>query len=230
MSSSFPPDPTEAPPGDPGGEAPGIPDPPAVARDIFGDRLPIALRYADLLADTGVSHGLIGPREVPRLWSRHLLNCAVVGEAMPVSGALVVDVGSGAGLPGIPLAIARPDLQIHLVEPMLRRTEWLSAVVAELGLDTVTVHRGRAQEYAARLPSRYVTSRAVARLPKLLGWCAPLLAPGGEIVAMKGSSAAEELAEAGPLLRRLRLGSGSVVAVGRTLAEPTTLVVVPRRS
>ena len=205
MSSSCPSDPAEA----------GIPHPPQVAGEVFGARLPNAIRYAALLAGTGVTHGLIGPREVPRLWDRHILNCAVVGEAMPVAGARVIDVGSGAGLPGVALAIAR--------------TEWLATCVAELRLANVTVHRGRADAYAGSLTGRYVTARAVARLPKLLGWCAPLAESGGEIVVMKGSSAAVELAEAAVLLRSLHLGAGRVVTVGAALPDPTTLVVVARR-
>ena len=219
MSSSCPSDPAAA----------GIPHPPQVAGEVFGARLPNAIRYAALLAGTGVTHGLIGPREVPRLWDRHILNCAVVGEAMPVAGARVIDVGSGAGLPGVALAIARPDLDVHLIEPMLRRTEWLATCVAELRLANVTVHRGRADAYAGSLTGRYVTARAVARLPKLLGWCAPLAESGGEIVVMKGSSAAVELAEAAVLLRSLHLGAGRVVTVGAALPDPTTLVVVARR-
>ncbi len=221
MSSSSPPD--------SGADTGTPPDPPAVAAVVFGERLPIAIRYAAVLADTGVSHGLIGPREVPRLWDRHVLNCAVVGEAMPTAGARVVDVGSGAGLPGLALAIARPDLEVHLVEPMLRRTAWLTEAIADLGLDSVTVHRGRAEEVAGTLSGHYVTARAVARLAKLVRWCAPLTGPGGEIVVMKGASAGEELAEVSSRLRRLGLGPGRIVTVGATLPEPTTLVVLPRR-
>jgi 16S rRNA (guanine527-N7)-methyltransferase len=166
--------------------------------------MPLAVRFAEILADTGVRHGLIGPREVTRLWDRHVLNCAVVADAFP-DGARLVDVGSGAGLPGVALAIVRPDLEVHLVEPMMRRTEWLSAVVAELGLDTVTVHRGRAEELAGTLSAPFVTARAVARLDKLARWCVPLLDPGGTLVAMKGRSAAEELAQDRRALERLGL-------------------------
>ena len=120
---------------------------PSGAAVVFGERLGLAEAFAAELADTGVSHGLIGPREVPRLWDRHLLNCAVIEDAFP-GGARLVDVGSGAGLPGLALAIARPDLEVHLVEPMLRRTAWLEGVVRRLALDGVTVHRGRAEEPA----------------------------------------------------------------------------------
>src|SRR5690242_20807890 len=127
--------------------------------------MPLAVRFVEILADTGVSHGLIGPREVPRLWERHVLNCAVVADAFP-QGARLVDVGSGAGLPGVALAIARPDLVVHLVEPMLRRTDWLSGVVAELGLDAVTVHRGRDEGLVRTVPAPYTNDRAVAKLDK----------------------------------------------------------------
>jgi 16S rRNA (guanine527-N7)-methyltransferase len=191
---------------------------------VFGERMPLAVRFAEILADTGVSHGLIGPREVPRLWERHVLNCAVVADAFP-QGARVVDVGSGAGLPGIALAIARPDLDVHLVEPMLRRTEWLSGVVAELGLDAVTVHRGRAEELAGTVSAPYVTARAVARLDKLARWCVPLLEAGGTLVAMKGRSAAEELAADRPALVRLGMVDAVVSEHGGELLEEPVLTV-----
>ena len=178
----------------PDGPPVAAPAAPEGAAGLFGDRLPLAVRYADLLADTGVTHGLLGPREVPRLWERHLLNCAVVGDAFP-AGARVIDVGSGAGLPGVVLAIMRPDLEVHLVDPMLRRTEWLTAVVDELSLASVTVHRGRAEELAGSLKAPWVTARAVARLDKLARWCVPLLDGGGTVVAMKGRSAHQELEE-----------------------------------
>src|SRR5690348_15939627 len=123
------------------------PAPPVAAVAVFGERLPAAEHFASVLADTGVSHGLIGPREVPILWERHILNCAVAHLAFP-EGAVVIDVGSGAGLPGLALAIVRPDLTLHLVEPMLRRTTWLSATIDRLGLTNAVVHRGRAEEVA----------------------------------------------------------------------------------
>ena len=191
---------------------------------MFGPRLPLATRFAEVLADTGVSHGLIGPREVPRLWDRHVLNCAVVQDAFP-HGARLVDVGSGAGLPGVALAIARPDLEVHLVEPMLRRTQWLEGVVAELALDTVTVHRGRAEDLRGTLSAPWVTARAVARLDRLARWCVPLLTPGGALVAMKGRSAAEELEQDRPALQRLGLVSGRVSEHGASLLEEPVLTV-----
>lgn len=161
---------------------------------MFASRLPLAERYAGWLADAGVVRGLIGPREVPRLWERHLLNCAVVADAIP-DGASVADIGSGAGLPGLVLAIRRPDLQVTLVEPLLRRTTFLDEVVADLALDRVEVVRGRAEELHGDRVFDVVTSRAVAPLEKLLGWCLPLCGPAGVVLAMKGSSAAEEVAE-----------------------------------
>ncbi|WP_342749479.1 16S rRNA (guanine(527)-N(7))-methyltransferase RsmG [Phycicoccus duodecadis] len=191
---------------------------------MFGERLELAERFVAILADTGVSHGLIGPREVPRLWERHVLNCAVIQDAFP-DGARVVDVGSGAGLPGVALAIARPDLDMHLVEPMLRRTTWLDAVVTELGLSGVTVHRGRAEELAGTVEAPWVTARAVARLDKLARWCVPLLSPGGTVVAMKGRSAAEELEEDRRALARLGLATAVVSEHGAEVLEEPVLTV-----
>jgi 16S rRNA (guanine527-N7)-methyltransferase len=201
-----------------------LPAAPSGAAAVFGERMPLAVRFVEILADTGVSHGLIGPREVPRLWERHVLNCAVVADAFP-EGSRLVDVGSGAGLPGVALAIVRPDLDVHLVEPMLRRTEWLSAVVAELGLDTVTVHRGRAEELVGTVSAPYVTARAVARLDKLARWCVPLLEPAGTLVAMKGRSAAEELAADRPALLRLGMVEAVVSEHGGDLLEEPVLTV-----
>ena len=136
------------------------PEAPRCAEAVFGDRLPLAVAYADLLATTGIDHGLIGPREAGRLWERHLLNCAALASLVP-EGARVIDIGSGAGLPGIVLAIARPDLRVDLVEPLLRRTTWLEQAVTQLGVDdTVAVHRGRADEMSLTAP--IVTARATA--------------------------------------------------------------------
>lgn len=201
-----------------------LPQPPEGARRVFGGRLARAEDFAAILADTGVSHGLIGPREVPILWERHILNCAVIEDAFS-RDARVVDVGSGAGLPGVAVAIARPDLDLHLVEPMLRRTQWLESTVADLGLDNVTVHRGRAEELHGSLEGSYVTARAVARLDKLARWCLPLTAPGGTMVAMKGRSAQEELEAATKALRRLGVVASRISAHGtEVLAEPTLTV------
>lgn len=197
---------------------------PPGAAGLFGARFDLAERFTSILADTGVTHGLIGPREVPRLWERHVLNCAVVVDAFPTDARLV-DVGSGAGLPGVALAIARPDLDVHLVEPMLRRTTWLEGVVGDLGLENVTVHRGRAEEFAGSLAAPFVTARAVARLDKLARWCVPLLEDGGTLVAMKGRSAAEELEEDRPALVRLGLESAVVTEHGADLLEEPVLTV-----
>lgn len=166
---------------------------------MFGDRLALAQRYTDLLATTGISHGLIGPREAPRLWERHLVNCALL-EPLVEYGSTVVDIGSGAGLPGLVLAIVRPDLQLHLVEPLLRRTTWLESAIADLGLTNVTVHRGRAEEMSLLAP--VVTARAVASLDKLVTWSFPLLRPGGRLLALKGAAAQTELEQAQEMLTR----------------------------
>lgn len=197
---------------------------PSGAAAVFGERLPIASAFVAILADTGVSHGLIGPREVPRLWDRHVLNCAVIEDAFP-SGAMVIDVGSGAGLPGLALAITRSDLDVHLVEPMLRRTKWLSETVAALHLDNVTVHRGRAEEFAGVLSAPWVTARAVARLDKLARWCVPLLGDEGTLVAMKGRTAAAELAQDRPALTTLGLLDATVTEHGGAVLEKPVLSV-----
>ena len=199
---------------------------------MFGsERLPLAERYAALLAGAGTLRGLIGPREVPRLWERHLVNCAVLAGLLS-EDASVCDVGSGAGLPGIVLAIVRPDARVTLVEPLLRRTSFLEEVVADLGLSNCEVRRGRAE--ALHGVERYdvVTSRAVAPLSKLLGWSMPLVAPGGALVAMKGSRAASEIADAAETLARLGCGPPEVLELGADeparLDPPTTVVRVVR--
>ena len=201
-----------------------LPAAPSGAAAVFGERMPLAARFAEILADTGVTHGLIGPREVPRLWERHVLNCAVVADAFP-AGARLVDVGSGAGLPGVALAIVRPDLEVHLVEPMLRRTQWLSGVVEDLALANAAVHRGRAEELVGTISAPWVTARAVARLDKLARWCVPLLEPGGTLVAMKGRSAATELEEDRRALLRLGLVSAVVTEHGGEVLDEPVLTV-----
>lgn len=200
------------------------PQAPAGALQVFGDRLDLAERFTAILADTGVSHGLIGPREVPRLWDRHVLNCAVIHPAIDL-GQKVIDVGSGAGLPGLALAIARPDLDLHLVEPMLRRTNWLSRAVDELELTNVTVHRGRAEQFWGVLSAPVVTARAVARLSELARWCLPLVLPGGSLLALKGSRAAEELETDRALLRRMGAVSEAIETFGRGVVDPETTVL-----
>jgi 16S rRNA (guanine527-N7)-methyltransferase len=200
-----------------------------VVSQAFGAGADRATRFAELLSVHGVERGLIGPREVDRLWERHLLNSVAIAECVPADVS-VIDVGSGAGLPGIPLAIARPDLDVVLLEPMARRVAWLEEVVAKLDLGNVQVVRGRAEEkdIRQRFGNRDVaTARAVAPLGKLAGWCLPLLRDGGRLVALKGSSAAEEIDRDLAEIER----AGGVDPVLRTcgralLAEPTTVVVI----
>lgn len=196
----------------------------AVAAVVFGDRLDTALRYAELLATAGVERGLIGPREAPRLWERHLLNCAVVEELFPAD-ATVVDVGSGAGLPGIVLGIVRPDLRITLLEPLARRVAFLEETVAALGLASVTVHRGRAEEIVGKVSASIVTARAVAPLDRLAGWCLPLCKPGGRMLALKGSSASEEITEHAAAVARVGGLSPRIVECGGGVVDPPTTVV-----
>ena len=201
------------------------PSVPAEARRVFAsDRLALAERYTELLATEGVLRGLIGPREAPRLWERHVLNSAVLGEAVP-DGSTVCDIGTGAGLPGLVLAIARPDLSVTLVEPLLRRTTFLDEVVAELELSHVSVVRGRAEDLHGTATFDIVTSRAVAPLERLLGWSMPLVSPTGATVAMKGRSIHEEIAETRSFLTRWRCGEPEVFEVGKGLLDPPTTVV-----
>ncbi|MFG2723955.1 16S rRNA (guanine(527)-N(7))-methyltransferase RsmG [Streptomyces canus] len=206
-------------------EAVELPPAPEQAREVFGDRFDDAVRYAELLAEAGVQRGLIGPREVPRLWERHLLNCAVLSEVVP-EGVTVCDVGSGAGLPGIPLALVREDLKITLLEPLLRRTTFLTEVVELLGLDHVTVVRGRAEEVMGKLtPVHVVTARAVAPLDRLATWGIPLLRPYGEMLALKGDTAEEELKAAGTALSKLGAVETSILHVGEGVVDPLSTVV-----
>lgn len=198
------------------------PEPTELARRLFGPRLPLTQRYADLLATTGISHGLMGPREAGRLWERHLVNCALMESLLP-EGSEVIDVGSGAGLPGIVLALARPDLRVHLVEPLLRRTTWLEEAVRHLGLEQVSVHRGRADEMELQAP--VVTARAVASLDKLVAWSFPLLPVGGRLLALKGEAAQDELVEAGPMLRRRGVTDSKVHVLGEDEQEGPVRVV-----
>ncbi|MFF4208868.1 16S rRNA (guanine(527)-N(7))-methyltransferase RsmG [Streptomyces sp. NPDC001796] len=206
-------------------EAAELPPAPEKARDVFGDRFADAVRYAELLAEAGVQRGLIGPREVPRLWERHLLNCAVLSEVVP-EGVTVCDVGSGAGLPGIPLALVRDDLKITLLEPLLRRTNFLTEVVELLGLDHVTVVRGRAEEVMGKIPPVHVvTARAVAPLDRLATWGIPLLRPYGEMLALKGDTAEEELKSAATALAKLGAVETSILHVGEGIVDPLSTVV-----
>ncbi len=200
-------------------------EPPAEAVGVFSGALDQARRYAELLATDGVTRGLIGPRETERLWERHLLNCAVVAELLPGRGELV-DIGSGAGLPGVVLALLRPELRVILLEPLLRRSVFLEECVDQLQLENVTVLRARAEDKAARsIRADIATARAVAPLSRLIDWAAPLLRPGGQLLAIKGQSAADELAEAQPALSRLGVQSAEVLQAGHGRVVSTTTVV-----
>jgi len=206
------------------------PLPPPAAAAVFGERLDLACRYAALLAGAGVERGLIGPREVDRIWNRHILNSVAVAELIE-RDARVVDIGSGAGLPGLPIAIARPDLRVALVEPMLRRTEFLTETVAKLGL-TVEVVRGRAEEpsvHALLSGADVVVSRAVASLDKLTGWSFPLLRTGGRMLAMKGERAEEEVAEGRRGMVALGASDVGVVRCGESYSSPPVTVVIAVR-
>ena len=196
------------------------------AEQIFGDRLELAKRYVEHLATSGIERGLIGPREVPRLWSRHVLNCAVVAELI-VDGAKVADVGSGAGLPGLCLAIARPDLYLTLIEPLERRVIWLEEVVMDLGLSNVEIIRARAEAAIGKVECSVVTARAVSALNTLAPLTIPLLGGEGELLAIKGRSAEEEVSKATKTLRKLGGVETEVLLAGQDiLEEPTTVVRV----
>jgi 16S rRNA (guanine527-N7)-methyltransferase len=202
-----------------------LPLPSAEAIAEFGDSLAKARRYVELLATDGVTRGLIGPRETSRLWDRHLLNCALVAELVPDEGELV-DIGSGAGLPGIVLAMLRPRLHVVLLEPLLRRSVFLEECVRALDLPNATVVRARAEEKAAsRISADVATARAVAPLERLVGWAAPLLRPGGQLLAIKGQSAAAELEAAEPVLSRLGVQSAEVLEAGHGRVVATTTIV-----
>jgi 16S rRNA (guanine527-N7)-methyltransferase len=193
-------------------------------------------RYQEILAGPGLDRGLMGPREMPRLWDRHILNCAVVAEpalGLIPQGALVADVGSGAGLPGLVWAIARPDLTMILIEPLLRRATFLTEAVIDLGLtDRVTVLRARAEKVITT-PNwtgvDIVTARAVAPMERLLGWTMPLLKPVGDLLALKGSSAHSEIDAATDVINQYRITEISVLTCGAGVVEPETTVVRARR-
>jgi 16S rRNA (guanine527-N7)-methyltransferase len=196
----------------------------------FGDRLPLARRYAEHLATTGVEWGLVGPREASRVWERHVLNCAVVADLVPPD-ARVLDIGSGAGLPGIPLALARPDLRVVLVEPLARRVEWLRTVLADLELP-VEVERGRAEDTTVRRRwegADVVTSRAVAPLHRLAAWCLPLVRPGGMMLAVKGMSAPTEVERDARAIAASGGGIPRIETCGIGIVDPPSTVVVVER-
>ena len=191
---------------------------------MFGAAIGLAERYAALLAGQGVERGLIGPRETARLWDRHLLNCAAVAELIPHPGT-VIDLGSGAGLPGIVLAMLLGDAEIVLLEPMMRRASFLNECVRVLGLGNARVCRGRAEEVAGRLVGDVVTARAVAPLERLAGLALGLARPGGLVLAMKGAGAGQEVARARPVLRRLGARDVAVVHAGNGRVSPPPTVV-----
>jgi 16S rRNA (guanine527-N7)-methyltransferase len=196
---------------------------PAVAAELFGDRIGLARRFAAALAEHGEERGLIGPLELPRLWTRHILNCVVVAPLL--RPGRVGDVGSGAGLPGLVLAIARPDVSFTLIEPMERRVAWLEEQVAALELDNVEVVRARGEEVGLPQPLDQVTARAVSALRKLLPITAPLLRAGGELVLLKGAGAQGEIAAATKELRKYRVENPEVLVLGEgTLAEATRVI------
>jgi 16S rRNA (guanine527-N7)-methyltransferase len=199
---------------------------PKEAQEVFGEYIGQARQYFDLLVRDGDLLGLIGPRELPKLWSRHILNSAVVANLVE-DGQVVADVGSGAGFPGIPMAILRPKVKFVLIEPMERRANWLAdVVVPTLGLENVKVLRGRAEEAPLRNYD-VTTARAVSALPKLLRMLVPLTAPGGQVLAMKGSKAQDEIEESKSLAKKLKLESFEIVTVGeKLLIDPTTVVRV----
>lgn len=203
---------------------------PPAAASVFGDRLGQAERYAQILAGAGVERGLIGPRETDRLWDRHLLNSAALTELLD-SGDQIADIGSGSGLPGIPLALARPDLRVTLIEPLLRRSDFLREVIDDLGLD-VTVIRGRAEEQSVRQQVGEidaVVSRAVASLDKLVRWSMPLLRPGGRMLALKGQRAEVEIEEHRRVMDGLGAVDARVVTCGADYVSPPVTVVIAQR-
>jgi 16S rRNA (guanine527-N7)-methyltransferase len=196
---------------------------PEAAEAIFGPQIKLARAYADMLAQDSDELGLLGPRELDKIWSRHILNSAVVAELVR-PGQIVADVGSGAGLPGLPMAIVAPETRFVLIEPMDRRSSWLQEVVAELNLDNVEVIRARAEDLE---PGQFdvVTARAVAALDKLLRLCVPLLKPGGRVIALKGLKAPEEIEAAKKLQKKLNIESFEIVICGeKFLSKPTSVV------
>jgi 16S rRNA (guanine527-N7)-methyltransferase len=196
---------------------------PQEAASVFGENLQLARKYADLLVRDADLLGLLGPRELPKLWSRHILNSAVVAELV-MAGQTVADIGSGAGLPGIPMALANPRATFTLIEPMERRADWLTQTIADLGLENVKVRRARAEEVHDEAFDT-VTARALASLPKLLKLAVPLAKHGGRVLSLKGQKAEEEILEAKRLYKRLGVADSKIVYAGKAiLAEPTLVV------
>lgn len=203
--------------------------PPAGTEEYFGSAFPLAQRYAEHLASTGIEWGLIGPREIDRLWTRHILNCAVVAEFIE-DGDVVGDVGSGAGLPGIPIALLRPEAKVVLIEPMERRVEWLRMVIDDLGLKNVRIVRARVEELVDEEMFTVVTARAVKAMTTLIEWTHEVIGPAGRILALKGASVDAELAKTKKLLKRYRLSQPQVHVVdGGILDVPSRVVEIVKK-
>jgi 16S rRNA (guanine527-N7)-methyltransferase len=197
------------------------------AQEVYGTQYPLVSRYVDILTTTAVEWGLIGPREAARVWDRHILNCAALS-GLIADQSSVADVGSGAGLPGIPLALLRPDLQVTLIEPLLRRSTFLTETIEKLAIvDRVQVVRARAEDH--RHSYDVVLARAVAPLDRLIGWCNPLRATGGSILALKGESAADEVAAAKRHLQAAPLAAEVLTIRAHPDAEPATVVRLTAR-
>lgn len=192
------------------------------AREIYGDQFPAINRYVDILTSTAIEWGLLGPREADRIWNRHILNGAALANLITADSS-VADVGSGAGLPGIPLALLRPDLRVTLIEPLLRRFTFLTETAAQLGVaDRVHVVRSRAEDHHQTYD--FVVARALAPLDRLIGWCNPLRAAGGAILALKGESAADEVEAAKPQLQSAHLEAEVLIVRAHSDADPATVV------
>lgn len=215
--------PVAVPPDPAGSQSTVCPPPPEGAATVFGAALASAETFGQMLATRGVEHGLIGPHEVPRLWDRHLLNCAVVAELIDPGVGTLVDIGSGAGLPGIVLAMVCPQVNVTLLEPMERRCRFLSDCVTDLGLGNATVLRGRAEDTVLR--ADVATARALAPLDRLAELAVRLVRPGGMVLAIKGQTAAQELKKAKPVLRRVGARSAEIVRAGEGKVVPATTVV-----
>lgn len=191
---------------------------------LFGERSATVQRYAYLLSTTGVQRGLLGPGEAPRIWERHILNCGVIAPHVSTAKHLL-DVGSGAGLPGIVLAIARQDLKVTLIESQLRRANFLAEVVTDLGLENVEICRSRAEDCAKKLAGDVVTARAVAPLGRLVDWCLPLVCSGGRLLAIKGESAQIELHAARQTLRKHKISQARILQCGAEYLNPPVTVI-----
>jgi len=205
-----------------------LPQPVEIAREVYGAGFPSLHRYVDILGSTGIEWGVLGPREAERLWDRHILNSAALSELISLESA-VADVGSGAGLPGIPLSLLRPDLRVTLIEPLLRRSTFLTETVGKLEIsDRVEVVRGRAEDH--HVTYGIVVARAVAPLDRLIEWCNPLRAKGGVILALKGRSATDEVAAAEGQLDHARLSAEVLSVRAHRDAERATVVRLGDRS